>query len=80
MAILKELHLKKLRKDYGYGAQGKEEEDMNESESVEINEDTILNENIYNMLIDEGYSAEEIQYIIDEGMWDDIKSKVKSRS
>ena len=52
--------------------------DMNESESVEINEDTILNENIYNMLIDEGYSAEEIQYIIDEGMWDDIKSKVKA--
>ena len=51
---------------------------MNESESVEINEDTILNENIYNMLIDEGYSAEEIQYIIDEGMWDDIKSKVKA--
>ena len=47
-------------------------------ESVEINEDTILNENIYNMLIDEGYSAEEIQYIIDEGMWDDIKSKVKA--
>ena len=52
--------------------------DMNESKSVEINEDTILNENIYNMLIDEGYSAEEIQYIIDEGMWDDIKSKVKA--
>lgn len=47
-------------------------------ESVEINEDTILNENIYNMLINEGYSAEEIQYIIDEGMWDDIKSKVKA--
>lgn len=52
--------------------------DMNESESVEIDEDTILNENIYNMLNNEGYSAEEIQYIIDEGMWDDIKSKVKA--
>lgn len=75
---IKRVTPQEVKKRLRLRAQGKEEEDMNESESVEINEDTILNENIYNMLIDEGYSAEEIQYIIDEGMWDDIKSKVKA--
>lgn len=75
---IKRVTPQEVKKRLRLRSQGKEEEEMNESESVEIDEDTILNENIYNMLNNEGYSAEEIQYIIDEGMWDDIKSKVKA--
>ena len=47
-------------------------------EEVQLDEEAQLDEDIRAMLINEGYSEEDIQYIIDEGLWDSIKGGVKS--
>ena len=52
--------------------------DQNVKSELGIREEAQLDEDIRAMLINEGYSEEDIQYIIDEGLWDSIKGGVKS--
>ena len=59
-------------------AELRRQHDQNVKSELGIREEAQLDEDIRAMLINEGYSEEDIQYIIDEGLWDSIKSGVKS--
>ena len=59
-------------------AELRRQHDQNVKSELGIKEEAQLDEDIRAMLINEGYSEEDIQYIIDEGLWDSIKSGVKS--
>jgi hypothetical protein len=59
-------------------AELRRQHDQNVKSELGIKEEAQLDEDIRAMLINEGYSEEDIQYIIDEGLWDSIKSVAKS--
>ena len=59
-------------------AELRRQHDQNVKSELGIKEEAQLDEDIRAMLINEGYSEEDIQYIIDEGLWDSIKSGAKA--
>ena len=71
-------YISRKRKEH---AELKRQHDQNIRNELGVKEqanENYLDEDIRSMLINEGYSEEDIQYIIDEGLWDNIKTGVKS--